>query len=532
MLPSCQSCNLRKSDRPLDVVIREDKSFDLLTAAADVKHLNTGARNAILHSLMIKKNQLLGNDESTSGDANDLLEDKIEAAMEMISERVSARMQSTDAELTKVVAEKCQTLKIDASSIEYDEEKFIDSGGYGEVFQGRLLLPYHSAASGEKATSKTQSTKESADEASKIDVAIKFPRLERGISGIESLIYELEVLNRIQHPNIVKLMGWFTPAALDNNESSVGVVLEYCPYSLSEHRANRPARCNVHLPRIVLDVCRALEFMHWRHCYHRDVKPSNILIAKHPQQDWKDATAKLCDFGTAKFVFSREEQHTYHAGTAGWRAPEVRRGIVVPASDIFSLGKTINGLYPENNHAKRDRDLYECLRKLSQDMVVYRYENRISLKEAAVRLMRFTDGYRGVVMEGEEQAQAQIDDVTDKVKDLTINATPPAAGTTGTKGKDAKAAAPAPPRAAKSEATSPLPPPPPSPPLARDEADLRMVNLRNNARTLENPRGKKNMSYHTLGCRYMDPDKHGIPLQVPEEEAVSFGHSACKICCH
>src|SRR5215470_5836046 len=102
--------------------------------------------------------------------------------------------------------------------------------------------------------------------------------------------------------------------------------------------------------RIGQQLLAALAAAHAAGVLHRDVKPSNVLIAtdgsggtRPGAPDGWDERAVLTDFGIAQFQGDpRLTQTGMVMGSPGFTAPErIRGGDATPASDLWSLGATI-----------------------------------------------------------------------------------------------------------------------------------------------------------------------------------------------
>jgi serine/threonine-protein kinase len=87
--------------------------------------------------------------------------------------------------------------------------------------------------------------------------------------------------------------------------------------------------------RIGLQVARALEYAHSQGIFHRDVKPSNLLLDVQ-------GTAWVADFGLAKAAEGDNLTHTGDiVGTIRYMAPERFRGKCDARSDVYALGLTL-----------------------------------------------------------------------------------------------------------------------------------------------------------------------------------------------
>jgi serine/threonine protein kinase/WD40 repeat protein len=106
----------------------------------------------------------------------------------------------------------------------------------------------------------------------------------------------------------------------------------------SVHRSSH-AICSTDVARSVarlgVQAAEALHHAHNQGVFHRDVKPSNLLLDEQ-------GTLWIADFGLAKAEDSADLTHSNDlVGTLRYMAPERFRGVADARSDVYSLGATL-----------------------------------------------------------------------------------------------------------------------------------------------------------------------------------------------
>jgi tetratricopeptide (TPR) repeat protein len=172
-----------------------------------------------------------------------------------------------------------------------------------------------------------------ADQDFKKLVAIKF--VKPGMETEDILLrfkHERQVLAGLDHPNIARLLDG------GNWEGVPFLVMEYVEgVPIDEHCRDNHLSINARL-HLFCTVCSALQYAHQSLVVHRDIKPTNILVAA-------DGTPKLLDFGIAK-VLNPDISETLVMTTASgvpmtpdFASPEQVRGdAVTTSSDVYALG--------------------------------------------------------------------------------------------------------------------------------------------------------------------------------------------------
>ena len=145
-------------------------------------------------------------------------------------------------------------------------------------------------------------------------------------------IREAEVLQRIEHPNIVGIH------ALEGDSDQPHIVMEFVDGDpldslLEQHELLPPLEA----ARVARDIAYALASAHGDGVIHRDIKPANVLLAKTGE-------VKVLDFGLAKNVEVDDglSMPGQILGTPHYMAPEQWGDHSVDARcDVFSLGATL-----------------------------------------------------------------------------------------------------------------------------------------------------------------------------------------------
>ncbi|KAK3152573.1 hypothetical protein QOZ80_2BG0160860 [Eleusine coracana subsp. coracana] len=212
--------------------------------------------------------------------------------------------------------ESIESLLIDLSTLRLATDNFskknkLGEGGFGEVYKGALPNSQQ--------------------------IAVK--RLSQNSrQGIGELKNELALIAKLQHKNLVRLVG----VCLQEEEKLL--VYEYMPNtSLDTFLFDTNKRKQLDWSKrfnIIKGIARGLQYLHedsQLKIIHRDLKASNVLLDA-------DMNPKISDFGLARLFGGDQSQDTTNrvVGTYGYMAPEYAlRGQYSLKSDIYSFGVLI-----------------------------------------------------------------------------------------------------------------------------------------------------------------------------------------------
>ena len=151
------------------------------------------------------------------------------------------------------------------------------------------------------------------------------------IKNLEKFKNEIELLRKMDHPNIIKLYEIF------ESERSLYLIMEECKggevFSKIIERINAKLMYSEKdAANIIKQVISCINYCHNKNICHRDLKPENLLYLKDGPE--KDNLIKVIDFGLSQNANKLKSR----VGTAYYVSPEVLRGNYTEKCDIWSAG--------------------------------------------------------------------------------------------------------------------------------------------------------------------------------------------------
>ena len=148
-------------------------------------------------------------------------------------------------------------------------------------------------------------------------------------SNDKDIINEIEILRKIDHPNIVKIFEFY------NSTKNYYLITEFCKEGeLFEKIINDGPFDEDFTAYIMYQIFSAVFYCHSRNILHRDLKPENILLERKEKYGLK---IKIIDFGTAK-LFEKNKSERKVIGSSYYIAPEVLLKSYNEKCDLWSCG--------------------------------------------------------------------------------------------------------------------------------------------------------------------------------------------------
>ena len=212
----------------------------------------------------------------------------------------------------------------------------LGQGSYGKVFQVK-----------NKITGETRACKQ---------LAIKH------IQNYEKFMLEINILSKMDHPNIIKLYEVF------EDKRYVYLVMEECTGGelfdkIIDRLQNDSIFTEKEAAKIFKQMMMAIAYCHKEGICHRDLKPENLLLLNKKD----DTNIKIIDFGLSNIFIDKkgvEIKMTSKVGTAYYVSPEVLSGNYDKSCDIWSAGVILYILLcgdPPFNGAN-DNDIYKKIK--------------------------------------------------------------------------------------------------------------------------------------------------------------------------
>ena len=226
---------------------------------------------------------------------------------------------------------------LDVHTIEYHINQAEKQTGY-QIFTEILL--------GEGATSKVY---KGFNCKTKKYVAVKV--LDHTESTNSSCLEEFEILNSLDHDNIIKVYSTF------KTDQYTFFFMEYLKKELLSLLLEKEFFTEKETINITKQLLSAVQYLHSKNIVHRDLKLENMLV-----QEMKDGSysIKLIDFGQAKY-FEENEVMTKICGSLFYLPPEIMQRSYNYKCDMWSLGvivySLLTGHFPFDS--ENDEEIYE-----------------------------------------------------------------------------------------------------------------------------------------------------------------------------
>ncbi|XP_061389403.1 tyrosine-protein kinase hopscotch [Musca vetustissima] len=197
-------------------------------------------------------------------------------------------------------------------------------------------------------------------------VAIKTLKSARAPQLSYDFMREIEIMESLDHPNIVKIKHWI--------QRPFCIIMEYLESGsfLVYLTSKKPNLTNEILLGFALDIAKGMDYLASKNIIHRDLAARNILVDRD--------SVKISDFGLAQ----RADSDGYYVAHSSreipikWYAPEaIRRDAKFSSqSDVWSYGVTLFEMFSRGESPNLDPNI-----DLTQDEFLMRLERGDRLRK-------------------------------------------------------------------------------------------------------------------------------------------------------
>ncbi len=210
----------------------------------------------------------------------------------------------------------------------------------------------------------------------------------------ERFLREARASAMIDSPHVVEV----AVAGSDDATSTLWIAMEYL---VGETLADRVARLdpNTTLPQrdswiVLTELLRGLSRAHARGVVHRDLKPTNVFLARTGAS--AAPTVKILDFGIACFHDGQDHKLTDPIGTPLWMAPEQSRpSRITPAVDVWAVGLIAFRLFAGRSYWLSAREASPNVRDVLAELLYEPLESASERAETLGCVRRLPVGFDG-----------------------------------------------------------------------------------------------------------------------------------------
>ena len=368
-----------KNDNKDNNLIKDDKIQK--NKQSDNNNQNISEKKENNNNNVNNKNNIIVNEDWLEGfinETNAYDRQNIKSSISPNDQILSELITSKEKELI-ISPEDIISYRNENPSKKYKVVDLIGSGSFGKVFKAVNTLTRNLVA---------------------IKKTKKYLKTNRDFGGetFVNVRNEIEILKKLNHPNIVKIYEIF------DIRDYYFQINEYCKftdlYNYFKFHFSEKQICI-----IFYQILSGILYLHENNIIHRDIKLENILV-DHIEKDLSTSEPyffiKIADFGSSKY-FIKEKKENQIIGTCYYIAPEVIKQKYNEKCDLWSAGVVLymliakkapfEGNDPQkifdkitdeeyNRHSRKLLDFSDEVRDLIDKLLEKNVEKRLSAREA------------------------------------------------------------------------------------------------------------------------------------------------------